>query len=90
MTLDEVVKNYVLLTLSRNSKLETCRILGITRRTLYNYIKAWGREDLLGKNSFLINQERIDEMRNLEAWERDFIENSDFLRRLPERKPRQA
>ena len=90
MTLDEVIKNYVLLTLSRNSKLETCRILGITRRTLYNYLKRWGREDLLGKNSFLINQERIDEMRNLEAWERDFIENSDFLRRIPERKPRQA
>ena len=87
MTLDEVIKDHVLKTLSQHSKVQSCRILGITRRTLYNYLRKWGRDDLMGRSGSAIREEQIGEMYNLEPWQRDFIENSDFLRSLPESKP---
>jgi len=70
MTLDDQIKDIVLKKISESpSKACACKELGISERTLRDWLKKWGKS-VYKKTDF-------DCMRNLTPKERDEIENRD-------------
>lgn len=79
MTLDEVIQEHILETLSESrTRIEAAKKLGICERTLRYYIKKFKRHDLLKP------RDNYACMKNLTPNQRDWIENRDNNARLPE------
>ena len=77
MTLDDMIKDFVLKTLCQcTSRNEAAKILGISKKTLFNYLKKWN----IPKDK---DQEESDYLkygyRTMTASQRDRFENMEHL-----------
>ena len=64
---------------------EACEKLGVSPRTLRNWLHKWDETGLLDKNFKRVKKDKIyDCMRNLTPDERDFVYNRDSNVKIPE------
>lgn len=73
MTLDEVIKQHTLKTLSESeSKLEACKRLGISIRTLRNYLHKWNLSNLVcepfRRDRFYFPNPSFEEREAMQNW----------------------
>lgn len=92
MTLDKLIQIYTLKTLSeqKGNRTKTAKALGVSTRTIRNYINEWQKqgiqidtsEEAIARESSNLPKEILDEdlncMRNVTPEERDEWSNKDF------------